>query len=96
MDINLQDLFGDTALHIAASKGYLRLISMLVEKYKAQINVSNINGQTPSLYASIRLQDDAFKYLQSKVPKKGFVKRVETLAYLRICAQSTALTRRMA
>ncbi|KAK3380892.1 hypothetical protein B0H63DRAFT_474541 [Podospora didyma] len=44
-DVNLQDAFGDTALHIAATES-LRLVEALLEK-SPHVNVQNRNGQTP-------------------------------------------------
>jgi ankyrin repeat protein len=45
-DVNQADANGNTALHLAATKGFNRVVELLVEK-GAQINVKNQRGQTP-------------------------------------------------
>jgi cytohesin len=45
-DVNQTDTSGNTALHLAASKGFNRIIELLVAK-GANVNASNAKGQTP-------------------------------------------------
>lgn len=72
IEINVKDAFGDTVLHIAASRGYLRLMQMLVEDFKADISVPNSIGRSPSFIAFYCDQNEAFKYLQSRGAQGGF------------------------
>ena len=41
------DSQGNQALHIAAIKGHKKLIMLLIEKYKCNVDVKNFNEQTP-------------------------------------------------
>ena len=43
---NLQDKHGNTALHWAAARGYLKFVEKLIEK-KAETNIQNLSGFNP-------------------------------------------------
>jgi ankyrin repeat protein len=45
-DVNQADAIGNTALHQAATKGFNRVVELLVAN-GAQVNVKNKRGQTP-------------------------------------------------
>jgi len=44
--LNKRSMNGDTALHLACSKGALTVVRILV-KNGANTNIENVNGQTP-------------------------------------------------
>jgi ankyrin repeat protein len=46
VDVNAQDIFGNTPAHWAASKGDLEAVQLLVER-GAELDIPNIDGQTP-------------------------------------------------
>lgn len=46
-DVNAEDAYGATALHRAASKGYMKIVDMLLSQYKANVNQRDIAGNTP-------------------------------------------------
>ena len=52
-----------TCLHIAASKGYFKLVKYLCEEKKANVTVADVDGKTPSEVAST---PEIKKYLHSK------------------------------
>ncbi len=47
LDINYQDVLGNTALHIACGKGNYIIVQMLLENEQININIENQNLQTP-------------------------------------------------
>ncbi|XP_067134797.1 putative ankyrin repeat protein RF_0381 [Centruroides vittatus] len=46
-DVNAQDPNGDTALHIAAGRGYTECVSILLKHPEIEINKQNLGGYTP-------------------------------------------------
>ncbi|GFY42511.1 ankyrin repeat protein MM_0045 [Trichonephila inaurata madagascariensis] len=50
-DINATDLNGDSALHIASSKGLIDMVRILISYPEIDVNVQNIRGSTPLLNA---------------------------------------------
>lgn len=50
MDVNVKDYFGNTALHLTCSAGYMNLVKLLVEN-EANITAATNFGFTPSLSA---------------------------------------------
>ena len=56
--INMKCERGNVALHVAASKGHLDMISLLLRK-GANIDVQDCYGNTPLLYAIDKMQQDA-------------------------------------
>ena len=65
VDINDTDLWGMTALHVAARSGQLDIAQDLV-KAGAQVNAQDIDGKTPLYWASARNHLDVVQYLLSK------------------------------
>ena len=47
MDVNIQDEQGYSALHAAASYNHLELVRMLVLQYGANVNITDMDGDTP-------------------------------------------------
>ena len=52
MDVNSKDENGYTALHAASSYGHLKLVELLLEKYKANVNITDSDGDTPLHYSN--------------------------------------------
>ncbi|XP_067120069.1 26S proteasome non-ATPase regulatory subunit 10-like [Centruroides vittatus] len=50
-DPNAQDVTGDTALHVAAGRGFVEATSVLVKHPKIDKNVQNFGGYTPLMCA---------------------------------------------
>lgn len=51
MDVNVKDYFGNTALHLTCSAGYMNLVKLLVDKNGANITAVTNFGFTPLLSA---------------------------------------------
>lgn len=94
--INAQDLYGNTALHLAASKGYKEVVRFLVENDKIQLNVSNKEGLTPLHLAvesgfiytvEVRIFIFTKTFLLSFIlvnwPKSDLYKRIRTHLFVR-------------
>lgn len=47
MDVNVKDYFGNTALHLTCSAGYINLVKNLLLDYGANITAANNFGLTP-------------------------------------------------
>eukprot|EP00126_Sphaerothecum_destruens_P006940 Sdes_comp19599_c0_seq2m11328 len=47
-DLNLQDCEGNTPLHIACMEGNVEIAQILIEKYKAKIDIENKEKKTPA------------------------------------------------
>jgi len=56
--VNSANQAGDTALHIAASRGHTALVQLLVER-GAEVNAKNKRGQTPLALAMVRFKATA-------------------------------------
>lgn len=65
--VDHQDLKGWTALHIACFKGYVDLVEYLLVNGHAQLNVEDLNGFTPFLYARIAENHDITSKLDEYV-----------------------------
>ncbi|XP_055296767.1 ankyrin repeat domain-containing protein 29-like [Sitodiplosis mosellana] len=61
-DVNLQNMNGDTALHIAAQKGHSSIVTALL-KNDANVNLKNKDGKTPIFIAVEKYRDDIFEDL---------------------------------
>ena len=63
ININWQDVFGQTVLHLAAKFNKLKFIKHVVEERKADVNISSKNGVTPIQDAASEGYVDIVKYL---------------------------------
>lgn len=63
---NLSATFKTTPLHRAATNGNLEIISLLVEKYSAIVDLQTSTGETALIGATKRNRLDIVKYLISK------------------------------
>lgn len=61
-DINAQDTYGDTPLHLASNNGYLDIVKFLVEK-GANINIKSKSGDNPLGEAILYRKLEVFKFL---------------------------------
>lgn len=62
-NLNERDLFGDTALHIAAEYGDLKTISKLIE-FDADVNLDSVGrGQTPIVISALNGNYDCVEAL---------------------------------
>lgn len=46
-DINAQNAFGDTPLHLAVKKNFLKIIKILLEDERIDVDMKNNEGYTP-------------------------------------------------
>lgn len=60
---DLQDKDGFTALMWAAVKGHLAVVQSLIERFNAQVNLQNTNGETALFLAVREEHDDIAKFL---------------------------------
>ena len=65
-DVNATNQNGDTALHIAASKGSNAIVQLLVAK-GAKLNLKNKLGQTPLSLTELLVSESARSRLKSTV-----------------------------
>jgi ankyrin repeat protein len=57
---------GDTPLHVALSKGNVRLCECIAQAYPSLVGVGNVNRETPIFLAALHGQKEAFlKLLQA-------------------------------
>lgn len=66
-DVDHQDAEGWTPLHIACFKGYTELVEYLLVNGKAQLDLEDINGFTPFLFARIAENADIVKKLDDYI-----------------------------
>lgn len=66
-DVAHQDIEGWTPLHIACFKGYTELVEYLLVTGKARLDVEDINGFTPFLFARIAENSDIVKKIDDYV-----------------------------
>ncbi len=62
MDVNAQDVSGETALAYASSRGFLPVVNILLEN-GADPNIGNKVGQTPLIKAAIKNRSDIAEVL---------------------------------
>lgn len=67
-NVNIQDVNGNTALHIATDKGYSALIELLLLKANANVNIVNKWGETPLHKAVSAKSEDAVELLLKHQP----------------------------
>jgi ankyrin repeat protein len=65
MDVNIQDIWGKTALIYASFYGRLEVVKYLVEDGKADVNIKTNTGWTALMLASKFGRLDIVKYLKS-------------------------------
>ena len=67
VNVNGSDLYhGDTALHIAAHRGYVLFLEVLIQRGKANVNQENQVGETPLMAACVSGKFEAVQYLVEK------------------------------
>lgn len=64
--VNVQDRYGASALHIAASNGYIEVLKFLLSQPSLDINIRDKEGWTPFHAASFWGQREAMKMLAEK------------------------------
>lgn len=62
ININARDVAGDTSLHIEAQRGYINIVSQLVQQ-GADVNAINYQGSTPLYIAALYGHADIVKFL---------------------------------
>ena len=70
-DVNKKDDYERTALHYAASYGYLDMIQLLI-RHKAELEVKNKNDNTPLDLATINGELEAIRILKEEVDSRKF------------------------
>jgi ankyrin repeat protein len=68
--INLQNNYGMSPLHFAASDGHLEIVQVLLER-GADINVKNNDGDTPLISAAIGVAATRARWESVRVEKNG-------------------------
>ena len=63
IDTQHKDKMGNTFLHLASSRGYLKIVKILIDNKKFDINVKNNDGYTPLHSAAEGGHLDVIKYL---------------------------------
>ncbi len=65
-DVNIQDKYGWTPLHLAIRRGREEMVRYLVEEKKADINIQDSSGWTPLMEAIMDDFPTIVKYLVEK------------------------------
>ena len=65
-DVNIQDKYGWTPLHLAIRRGREEMVRYLVEEKKADINIQDNSGWTPLMEAIMDDFPNIVKYLVEK------------------------------
>ena len=65
-DVNIQDRYGWTPLHLAIRRGREEMVRYLVEEKKADINIQDNSGWTPLMEAIMDDFPSIVKYLVEK------------------------------
>jgi hypothetical protein len=71
-NINWQDKFGLSALHVAVHKGSRRLVQQLIEIHKATVDIPDNEGKTPAYHATILKQHECLEYFKSSGANLSF------------------------
>ena len=67
VNVNGGDLYhGDTPLHIAAHRGYVPILRVLIQQGNANVNQANQVGETPLMAACVSGKFEAVQYLVEK------------------------------
>ena len=66
-DVNEQDAYGETALHLACMAGQLDVVRMLVVEQQARMDVRNMEGWVPMIWGIVRGHTDIVKFLAERV-----------------------------
>lgn len=67
-DLELQNIWGSTALAVAAEKGSLKMVECQVRKSKKILSIPTASNWTPIIFASITEHWDVVNYLYSVTP----------------------------
>jgi ankyrin repeat protein len=46
-EVDAADKYGSTALHRSSSLGYIKIVGLLIEQFKANVNCIDCEGNTP-------------------------------------------------
>ena len=87
IDLNVQDTYGQTALHLAAQYKYHKIVNMLVEKKGIDLNVQDRCGET-ALHLAVHFR--SYKIVKMLVKKKSIdlnVKDINGKTALHLTAQ---------
>jgi ankyrin repeat protein len=66
-DVNEQDAYGETALHLACMSGQADVVRMLVVEQQARMDIKNWEGWVPMIWAIVRGHTDIVKFLADRV-----------------------------
>lgn len=69
-DPNIAEYRGLTALHLASKRGYLSVVTYLIEHQKVNISQPDVDGLTPLHHSIFANKEDCFDYLLSRASKK--------------------------
>jgi ankyrin repeat protein len=90
-DVNIQNNFGNTALHTACEWGWLEIVRYLCECNDCNINIANFNGYSPFILAIKHNRLDIFRYLltfQTVDVNMQSTDTLETPLHLACCCES--------
>ncbi|EXC16955.1 Ankyrin repeat-containing protein [Morus notabilis] len=73
--LELENAKGNTALHIAAALGNLRVCKSMISKNQNLIALRNLNGETPLFLAALHGKIEAFLYLHTLSNEDYLVRR---------------------
>lgn len=93
-DVNEQDEYGETALHLACMAGQADVVRMLVVEQQARMDIKNWEGWVPMIWAIVRGHTDIVKFLADRVrlTKGAFLIILLPSAWLPIASKQIAAT----
>jgi ankyrin repeat protein len=71
--IDLQDEWGGTPLHVAAERGYLRLVQKFVTEFRASTEIMDVWGKIALDYARQERRHACIEYLESVEPSESYL-----------------------
>eukprot|EP00892_Ulva_mutabilis_P001395 jgi/Ulvmu1/11256/UM073_0028.1 len=66
VNVNEQDSFGETALHLACMEGQYKVVRMLVVEQQARVDLQNWEGWVPMIWAIVRGHIQIVKFLSER------------------------------
>jgi ankyrin repeat protein len=67
VNVNAQDAYGETALHLACMEGQYTVVRMLVVEQQARMDMRNWEGWVPMIWAIVRGHVEIVKFLAERV-----------------------------